>query len=189
MDACHCQGGEDPSGGSTGCTQVLSLPLVHGWLQSGKDFSTGITYINPDLPDISDGQDEELLGKERQVKKQEARLKRNTKVSKTLQRYSPKLGDLVYLQDRKSLKWDIPTTIQMVRPGGRSVHCLTEDDVLYLHSHLFIRKRTDCDDNTDALPTPDKALTEQTVSTTETDSVTEAMDSKSARRRRRRRRS
>ena len=32
---------------------------------------------NPELPDITDDQDEELLGKERQVKKEEARLKRN----------------------------------------------------------------------------------------------------------------
>ena len=132
---------------------------------------------NPELPDINDGQDEELLGRERQVKKEEARLKRNSKVSKTLQRYTPKVGDLVYLQDTKSLRWDIPATIQLVRPGGRYAYCLTEDDTLYLHSNVHIRLRTIGAECIDAQPSPDRALTEQPASTEGADLDTETEES------------
>ena len=47
---------------------------------------------NPLLPAFSDRQDEELLGKQRQITKDEERVKRNTKVGKSLQRYVPKVG-------------------------------------------------------------------------------------------------
>ena len=108
---------------------------------------------HPELPDISDGQDEELLGKERQVKKEEARVKRNSHVSKTIQIYTPQVRDLIYLQDRRTLKWNIPATVQLVRPGGRSAYCLTEDDeALYLCSHVYMRPRNDFAAPTDAAP-------------------------------------
>ena len=66
---------------------------------------------NPELPFLDDSINEEMLGKERQVRKEEARVKRNSKVSKFLERYSPAVGDLVFLQDQKSHRWDIPATV------------------------------------------------------------------------------
>ena len=63
---------------------------------------------NPLLPAISDGQDEELLMKQRQITKDEERIKRNTKVGKSLQRYVAKVGDLVLLQNQRTKRWDCP---------------------------------------------------------------------------------
>ena len=53
---------------------------------------------NPLLPAISDGQEEQLLSKQCQITKDEERIKRNSKVGKSLPRYMPKVGDLVLLQ-------------------------------------------------------------------------------------------
>ena len=125
---------------------------------------------NPELPSISDRLDVELLSKERQVRKEEARVKRNTKVSKYLERYAPVAGDLVFLQDRKSLKWDIPATVQQVRESGRSTYCLTENGDVFLQSHRFIRKRPGVE-SVDAIQDPDTALTEQADTQVSTDSA------------------
>ena len=126
---------------------------------------------HPELPAINDGLDEELLGKERQARKEESRQKRNSQVSKSIQRYTPKVGDLVFLQDRRTNRWDIPGTVQLVHPGGRSAYVLTEDsDSLYLRSHVFMRPRTV--PTTDAVPGVDQALTQPSVSTNEADTAT-----------------
>ena len=127
---------------------------------------------HPKLPDINDGLDEEILGREHQARKEESIVKRISQVSKMIQWYTPKVGDLVYLQDRRTLRWEIPATVQLVRPGGRSAYVLTEDsDSLYLRSHIYMRLRTDCTAPIDAVPGVDEALTQQSFSTNEADTT------------------
>ena len=97
---------------------------------------------NPELLVIDDGLKEDLLGKQRQLTKEDGRDKRNASVAKNQQRYTPKVGDLVYLQNQRTKRWDCPATVQLVRPGARSAYVVTEDtDQLYLHSHVYMRPR------------------------------------------------
>ena len=98
---------------------------------------------NPELPAINDGLEEELLGKQRQITKEDSRLKHNSQVSKTVQCYTLQVGDLVYLQNQRTKQWDCPATVQLVRPGGRSAYVLLRTpDQLYLHSHVYMRPRS-----------------------------------------------
>ena len=130
----------------------------------------GPDLCHPELPAINDGLDEELLGKERQARKEESRQKRNTQVRRSVTRYTPKVGDLVFLQDRRSLLWDIKATMQLVHPGGRSAYVLTEDsDSLYLCSHVYMRPRAD--PVIDADLEADPALTQQSVSANDADAA------------------
>ena len=129
---------------------------------------------NPLLPAISDGQDEELLGKQRQITKDEERVKRNTKVGKSLQRYVPKVGDLVLLQNQRTKRWDCPATVHLVRPGSRSAYVVAEDDgQMYLQSHIYLQLRQaeesandavlDPESDTVSTDTDDPALSHQTL--------------------------
>ena len=94
---------------------------------------------NPLLPAISDGQEEQLLGKQCQITKDEERIKRNSKVGKSLPRYMPKVGDLVLLQNQRTKRWDCPATVHLVCPGNRSAYVVAEDDgQMYLCSHTFL---------------------------------------------------
>ena len=111
---------------------------------------------NPLFPAISDGQDEELLGKQRQITKDEERVKRNTKVGKSLQRYVPKVGDLVLLQNQRTKRWDCPATVHLVHPSSRSAYVVAEDDgQMYLRSHIYLRFRQAEDSANDAVPDPE----------------------------------
>ena len=111
---------------------------------------------NPLLPAISDRQDEELLGKQRQITKDEERIKRNTKVGKSLQRYVPKVVDLVLLQNQRTKHWDCPATVHLVCPGSRSAYVVAEDDgQMYQRSHVFLRLRQAEDSEIDAVPDPE----------------------------------
>ena len=121
---------------------------------------------NPLLPAISDGQEEQLLGKQRQITKDEERIKRNSKVGKSLPRYVPKVGDLVLLQNQRTKRWDCPATVHLVCPGNRSAYVVAEDDgQMYLRSHTFLRLRQPEDSAVDTVPDPDS----DTVSPTSDD--------------------
>ena len=87
----------------------------------------GRELCHPEIPAINNGLNKELLGKEHQARKEESRKKRNSQVGKSIQRYLPRVSDLVFLQDRRTSHWDIPGSVQLVRPGGRSAYVLTED--------------------------------------------------------------
>ena len=123
--------------------RLLSSPSsIDGFSPSRLYF--GRELRNPQLPSIPDGQEEELLGKQRQVTKDDDRIKRNSKVGKSLPRYEPKVGDLVLLQNQRTKRWDVPATVHLVRPGNRSAYVVAEDDgTMYLRSHTFLRLRQD----------------------------------------------
>ena len=85
-------------------------------------------------------------------------MKRNTKVGKSLQRYVPKVGDLMYLQNQRTKRWDCAATVQLMRPGSRSAYVVAEDDnQLYLRSHIYMRPRngTSEESASDADPDPE----------------------------------
>ena len=125
--------------------RLLASPSsIEGFSPSRLYF--GRELRNPQLPAIPDGQEEELLGKQRQVTKDDDRIKRNSKVGKSLPRYVPKVGDLVLLQNQHTKRWDVPATVHLVRPGNRSAYVVAEDDgTMYLRSHTFLRLRQPVD--------------------------------------------
>ena len=123
---------------------------------------------NPQLPSIPDGQEEELLGKQHQVTKDDDRIKRNSKVGKSLPRYEPKVGDLVLLQNQRTKRWDVPATVHLVRPGNRSAYVVAEDDgTMYLRSHTYLLLRQPVDPAIDAVMSADPG----TVSSTSDDTA------------------
>ena len=118
--------------------RLLSSPSsIDGFSPSRLYF--GRELRNPQLPSIPDGHEEELLGKQCQVTKDDDRIKRNSKVGKSLPRYEPKVGDLVLLQNQCTKCWDVPAMVHLVRPGNRSAYVVAKDDgTMYLHSHTFL---------------------------------------------------
>ena len=92
----------------------------------------------------------------------------------SLQRYVPKVGDLVLLQNQRTKRWDCPATVHLVRPGSRSAYVVAEDDgQMYLQSHIYLRLRQAEESANDAVPDPesdtvsndtdDPALSHQTL--------------------------
>ena len=63
-------------------------------------------------------------------------------MGKSVQRYEPRVGNLVLLQNQCTKRWDIPATVHLMRPGNRSAYVVAEDDgTMYLRSHTFLRLR------------------------------------------------
>ena len=91
-------------------------------------------------------------------------MKRNTKVGRSLQRYVPKVGDLVYLQNQRTKIWDCAATVQLVRPGSRSAYVVAEDDnQMYLRSHVYKHPRNQAESDTVSSDSDEPELSQQTL--------------------------